>query len=587
MEGKIIDRAPRAHCYVCGETTIAGVCHICLRCMCEAHLPRASSPLERRLSRVLAKLGFLEFPVSEQVVHCRYCRRRAPVLLITLAVLLATTYLLWGVALVMAGNPLGFLVILVATALLAIEWIFSRRGWGGNDPSKRVSIMLSPRIDRREIAERATARISIDAKGAYAVDEISADGQIIVELSFSSADQRRVKAVLRKYKEISLKEIDFQAGFAVLNGQMGVTPIQIDPPSVQLKTGPVIPLLDSIVTVPSLTGVGGRRSNRWKFTQTYQLTRKLDQSTFPVQIVPALPPDTGCSALDLTVQWFTPFRNTDPLLVYQIEQLDLRVPAAWGAVESASNDPQVGLDPESDAESPVRLISWQRVTMRKASQEKMRHVLSVRFKDVVDPATTVSGVAKVSCRNTLSGLKGIDIFYPTGGQSRTSQADYIDTEVVVKFEINLGSSRYQDVRVVPDPKRDDDKDKKPSVTVPKVAPNASTVMALTKVLSEQDYYIQWTMENAPRTGDRASITNLYWDIGGRYYKGVYPIDFHLVLTGDETHDPGSGQPQGNTTAALTVQGAYATNGMEQEIVGVWIQLAKLVQDTLEGLQKPS
>lgn len=116
-------------------------------------------------------------------------------------------------------------------------------------------------------------------------------------------------------------------------------------------------------------------------------------------------------------------------------------------------------------------------------------------------------------------------------------------------------------------------------------PTVETVLALTTALShhEQNFYVRWTVENPPHTGDEANIVNRYWDIGGRFYQGVYPIDFHLVLTGAVTQKPGTNLFQGDTMVALTVQGAFHNDDTKDKIVDVWVRLRKLVIDTLESL----
>ena len=60
---------------------------------------------------------------------------------------------------------------------------------------------------------------------------------------------------------------------------------------------------------------------------------------------------------------------------------------------------------------------------------------------------------------------------------------------------------------------------------PEVIPNDDTVIRLTNVLSEQGYYIKRIIENPRRSGPRANLIRRYWDIAGRHYSGVYPIDF--------------------------------------------------------------
>ena len=74
--------------------------------------------------------------------------------------------------------------------------------------------------------------------------------------------------------------------------------------------------------------------------------------------------------------------------------------------------------------------------------------------------------------------------------------------------------------------------------------------------------------------------NRLWDLMGRYYEGVYPIDFHLVLSGEEIH---KGQEvTGETSVLLNVAGSYANEVMEQRVVEEWTRLWKRIRLSLRA-----
>jgi hypothetical protein len=103
---------------------------------------------------------------------------------------------------------------------------------------------------------------------------------------------------------------------------------------------------------------------------------------------------------------------------------------------------------------------------------------------------------------------------------------------------------------------------------------------LTNAISEQGYYVKRVIENPPQIGAHANRVNRYWDIAGRKYRGVYPIDFHLIVTGEELYDGDIRAQAGTTKTTLTVQGAVANPTMEGQVEGVWEQLNHLIAETL-------
>jgi hypothetical protein len=125
-----------------------------------------------------------------------------------------------------------------------------------------------------------------------------------------------------------------------------------------------------------------------------------------------------------------------------------------------------------------------------------------------------------------------------------------------------------------------------------VVPDYETVIGLTNELSGSRYYVKRVIENPPRGGRRASLVNRYWDIAGYYYDRVFPIDFHITVTGEEEYQGGIRAHAGSTTAQVTVQGSYVesdvgTPGGEPDMKGQierrWEALSELVAKTLNAL----
>jgi hypothetical protein len=89
------------------------------------------------------------------------------------------------------------------------------------------------------------------------------------------------------------------------------------------------------------------------------------------------------------------------------------------------------------------------------------------------------------------------------------------------------------------------------------------------------------IENPPRSGGRANLVQRYWDIAGRRYVGVYPIDFHVVLIGEEVHRGGIRPENGTTKVRIVVKGAYTNAEMSERVEEEWKALCTLTADTLK------
>ncbi len=230
----------------------------------------------------------------------------------------------------------------------------------------------------------------------------------------------------------------------------------------------------------------------------------------------------------------------------------------------------------------VHAIKWSNLLITETECRKRQRIFSISFEDTVEESDFILGKLEVIFKGALSGIEGIDLFNPLGNRREVKTVD-ISTKLIIDFELSLANLRYQDFRVVPDLNVKEDKDKLEPLTFPGWIPDYNTVITLTNEISENDYYIKRIIENPPRTGEQANRVNRYWDIAGRKYDGVYPIDFHLVLSGETVKREEFRTPLGITKVSLTVRGTYANEEMKNKIEQSWERLRHVICTTLEQL----
>jgi hypothetical protein len=164
----------------------------------------------------------------------------------------------------------------------------------------------------------------------------------------------------------------------------------------------------------------------------------------------------------------------------------------------------------------------------------MRLTLSIQFEGQVNPEDEISGQLEAAMQGTLSGVTGVWLSNSLGARRGHTGEATIKTRLDMNFRLSLASIRYQAIRVVPD-RAAEDSDRDSYADEFAVVPGDETVIALTNAMSEEGYYVKHVIENPPRSGRRADLVQRYWDIAGRRYEGVYPIDFHIILTGEEVY----------------------------------------------------
>lgn len=572
-----VDIEPRTavvRCYKCGSSQVSAFCHHCRRLGCAEHV----RPSPRWMERLLGREGSGPGLDNVSACHCLDCahNRSGPVgrwLAIGAGALgLAAD----GLIAFWLSSAVG--LVLLAVGGIAAGVAFARARSDVARERAGMPVPLHPKVADVEVTEELRGEITLGGQGEdYRTVLEPVKGTISLTLTFGRPDRDRV---LRRRRRTHLQDGDLRycAGCVLLQGPFGVRA------GAQIA-GPLVELEGDARDRPVFRPVDAPSSSPWKFARSYQLHAEPHISTGPIWITPSIVPDSDHHGLELDVQWVEFGPNDDkPLSLRLIELLRLDFPVSWGEIHdwgildevSALPRATIGLVPEGR-----RSIELKRLSPAKPGKDApsaTRLTVSIRFRGQVDPEDEISGRLTATMRGTLSGLTGVGLFNSLGGRRRYSGAA-INTRVDVSFRLSLASIRYQAMRVVPD-RAAEDNDRDSFADNFAVIPDEETVIALTNAMSEEGYYVKHVIENPPRSGRRANEIQRYWDIAGRRYEGVYPIDFNIILTGEEFHSGGVRPDSGSTKVRIVVKGAYTDDEMDTRINDEHKRLRDLTSDTL-------
>ena len=164
-----------------------------------------------------------------------------------------------------------------------------------------------------------------------------------------------------------------------------------------------------------------------------------------------------------------------------------------------------------------------------------------------------------------------------GGRRRDGARPTLKTKIAVEFELRLGAVRHQASRTVPDSTKDKLAETR---SFPGTRPDEHLVVQLVRQLSDHRYLVKSVAENPARPGRGVGVENRVWDVTGRRYRGVHPIDFRLTITGDEAE---AGSPNTSTTSIRPhpVRGVYTGKEMEGTIITAHEELWERIQAVID------
>jgi len=476
----------------------------------------------------------------------------------------AVALLLASLIAILVGRFTGLVVLVGGAAIAGVcTYILLRRR--SDHARAHLPVPLHPKVSNVSLTERLAVRIALQPDGQYTVEADPVDGEVTATLTVGRHDRDRVVRHVRKRRLGAEDEVQYAAGSLVLRGQACV---------VGLESGAVLPIGGSARSVPALGALDAPASSNLPFTRTYRLSPEPDHDNAPLWITPSIVPDNDRYVLELAIQWPDFGRDRDDL--FKIDLLRIDCPVRWGSVKGVSRgmaSVSVGDAPEGGWQ--VRKLQWEHLALTEAERRERRLTMRVEFEHQVEAEDDLSGHLEATVGGSLSGVDGIALYNALGENRKVSEPIDIKIRFDADFGLSLASIRYQAVRVC-------DNYGGEYGTVP----DHRTVIALTNALAGAGYYVKRVLDNPPHTGGQADVVQRYWDIAGRHYLGVYPVDFHLVLTGEERHSVDVLPETGSTKVRIVVSGPYTDQPMYDGVEEEWTRLHDLMDEALKGRGTP-
>jgi hypothetical protein len=336
----------------------------------------------------------------------------------------------------------------------------------------------------------------------------------------------------------------------------------------------------------AILGVGRENApaaRRCNVTLDYTLSANPDIEAGPFWVTPSIAPGSEKHTLEIDIQWteFGP-NDGDPILLDVIDLLRIRVPVSWGRVKEIPRGPaMVSPEATTDGGAWFRVIEWKQFSPSRSERRGRQFTIAVQFENPIIGDDYLLGRLEATMKGSLSGVTGIRMYNALGRPRDVSGKPSVKTRVEADFTLSLASVRYQAVRVLPD--REDEGINRDRFSADfDVIPDDETVIWLTNTLAEEQFYVKRVTENPPRSGGRADVMHRFWNIAGRSYEGVHPVDFHLIVTGEEVHKGDVRPESGNMKIRLSVSGAYTDDEMRDRVDNTLTRLGEVVR---EGVMK--
>ncbi len=591
MQTSLLRKAPKTRCYKCGTEEIRYICHHCGKPMCEQHTFFVSSKDNKKIeSQEFSKLISKDTQCGEEPFHCENCIHTIKGLAWKR---IAFGTILFIISLMAIPNSrLGYKLLGMVTGGGLIGYgIYANKQRKKQILELKPPLPLLPNFDLVQIQENINGNIELNSDGNYDVSDISGSGQLNIKASLPNEERKRLKPYQKKYGSAEI----FHGGFVVLKGLAGFnfTEDIIQKKSDKENNNTIIPLIGRVDNLPFLDGDETKNAEKINRFFDYSLFETPKRDSFPIQLILSFFPESDRKILEIIVQWNKLKININNYSKIEsenlknpiVESFTMQFPRTWGRVKDSSKEYSINLDNST--------ITWNKV---KFPEQDERCVFKVQFENSIEPhESSVTGEVKVKFQGTISGLDGAELFFPTGkkhnrsltiNNERGKNKLIIQTEVNTIFYLSLSSLRYQYSKNYPELSQiNSNSNFSDSLRYLNVSPDYEAIILLSNSISENDFQIKQIVEKKPAINAKNDSINRVWSIVGRWYEGVYTIDFQIDLKGEEIDDRNLSNFPGTTEAKLTVKGAFSNEEMESKIENIWEQLKFLIDDNLMSLSE--
>jgi hypothetical protein len=317
-----------------------------------------------------------------------------------------------------------------------------------------------------------------------------------------------------------------------------------------------------------------RPEEKRHFLWEYEVTEQGTKKKLPIQLVVSLPANSDHQMLEL--EWELTDLGQDLSDRVTIEQLELWLPNEMGII--VRQEPEgyrtINDSPGGDQSALWQKIQWKelRFQRRQISGEAPRLSIFIQFQKAFDNNVRLFGHMKLRVPSAKSGLNRVDVCTPFGGK-RDQRVDFEAFTIYdIALDLNISCLRYQQLQTFSPPM-----DEKQGIV-----PDTKFITNVTDRLSREGFYIKRIIENPSRTSkEGAHKINRFWDIIGRKYEDIYPIDFHFVVIGEEVTRQSSENVQGKLKVIINVHGLVTNDRMKKQIEVVGNRLKGLIEKIME------
>ena len=606
-------------CKVCGRRSIEAVCHHCGVALCGIHRNAgAEGSPEFKGLRLSAKR-------NTEPAHCPACahRRVSQRMLIVTAALAGV-----GLALVPTVNDAVLLALLLTMPFAATltVWLVDR------GRTRQLPCPMFPEVVDETVIETYRYRITLDDDGTFRAEPGIADGVARANLRLGPNDAKRVARVRKARSSGDATAVDVTYGFMAALVQPDGAAIDLNRTTAHDAVGATVlrglssdtPYLDdagaSAVAAfgadDKLVPIGDTSTEDLTRLPPSMLPREIPyqirleptERWSPIEIVPVLVPQSDRRVVTFNLTWSLPSDATrdvttrwaDPRRARpsRIRHLVIEAPVRLGDPEPF--EPSSTKLVAAEAGTATRRIRWEAKPLTpgetmngdhqrsafdphdhrrdRTPQRSTRQVsrsFTVRFENPIPPETMFTGNVAIEFDGSFAGVVDLDWFDPIGDRTPSPTPSSVTSILDADFRLSMASVHYEATFVLRERSIPGFKS-----AIRGVRPDHGAAIEVAQLLTKAGYYVYEVRESSFVPPDQQAALNRSWQLFGRHFSNLTPLEFQVSLEGVDVRRDGTDDTSAITDISVTAQAVYDSEAVHARFRSISENIEELAQEAL-------
>lgn len=208
-------------------------------------------------------------------------------------------------------------------------------------------------------------------------------------------------------------------------------------------------------------------------------------------------------------------------------------------------------------------------------EPKISQSFTIRFENPIAPSTVFVGNVAIEFDGSFAGVEGLRWFDPLGHPVRAEGPTDVSSILDANFSLSMASIAYESTFVRLERSL-------PGLTseIRGAKPDHSTAIEVARTLTGADFSIYQITESVFLPPDRQAVLIRSWQLFGRHFRNLTPLEFLVKLEGPDARDDAASTLSAIADVSVSAQAVFDSDDVRDHFRSIAENIEDLTRDAL-------